>query len=385
MTHPLVERILRGELPDNVRKAAARGALPIPREDLLELWVLLRNDQDGEVRLACKESLAEVSEDEWKEVLPEHPFDPRVLDFAVRVLGKNPALLSAALQNRGAAPETLEWLGGNGSEQALELLLENQVRLIESPAIVTAMLRNPALTTTLVRRIFDLAEQFFREHPLIPGILEEKFGLKLGVAGGTFEAPAEELEAPLSPAEEAPALLPEEELLPAPAEGEELTDEIPLEALTDETLTQEEFRSLFQRILKMTVPAKIELALKGNKEARGLLIRDSNKIVQMAVIDSPKLTEVEVESIARMRNIPDEILRKMARNQEWLKKYSILKALATNPKTPPGVAVALVRQLLDFDLRILLKDKGVSEVVRREAKKIYDLRHTRKDVSFKKH
>jgi hypothetical protein len=382
VTHPLVERILKGELPGHLKKAAARGALPIPREDLLELWVLLRNDPDGEVRLACKESLAEVSEEEWKEVLPQHPFDPRVLDFAVRVLGKNPPLLTAVLQNRGVPVEALEWLGGNGPEQALELLLENQVRLIQSPAIVAGMLRNPALTPTLVRRIFDLSEQFFRDHPLIPMLLEEKFGLKLGLAGGTFEAPGEE---PEEPEGEAPALPPEEELLPPPPEGEELYDEIPLEALSEESLTQEEFRSLYQRILRMSVPAKIELALKGNKEARGLLIRDSNKVVQMAVLDSPKLTEVEVESIARMRNVPDEVLRKMARNQEWMKKYPILKGLATNPKTPPGIAIALVRRLLDFDLRLLLKDKGVSDVVRREAKKTFEARHTRKDASFKKH
>ena len=244
-----------------------------------------------------------------------------MLDFAVRVLGKNPPLLIAALQNRGVPEEALEWLGGNGSEQALELLLENQVRLIESPAIVAAMLHNPAITTTLVRRVFDLAEQFFREHPLIPGLLEERFGLRLGVAGGTFATPEEGQAGPL-PGEEAGALQfpPEEELLPPPPEGEELLDEIPLEALSEETLSQEEFRSLFQRILKMSVPAKVELALKGNKEARGLLIRDSNKVVQMAVLDSPKLTDTEVEGIAKMRNVPDEILRKLARNQEWLKK-----------------------------------------------------------------
>ena len=59
--------------------------------------------------------------------------------------------------------------------------------------------------------------------------------------------------------------------------------------------------------------------------------------------------------------------------------------MATNPKTPPGIALSLVRQLLDFDLRLLIKDKGVSDVVRREAKKTYEIRHSRKDISFKKH
>ena len=170
------------------------------------------------------------------------------------------------------------------------------------------------------------------------------------------------------------------------AEAEEgALDDIPLEALSEEPLTSEQFQSLYQRILQMGVPQKISLALKGNKEARGLLIRDSNKIVQMAVLDSPKITDSEIEGIAKMRNISDEIIRKMARNQDWVKKYSILKALVLNPKTPPGVSIRMVSSLLDLDMKLLMKDKGVSEIIRREARKVWEARHTRKDAGYKKH
>ena len=110
MTHPIVERILSGQVAPNVKLAAARGALPIPREDLIELWVQLRTDGDGEVRLSCKESLAAVAESEWVDLLPGHEFAPPVLDFAIRVLGKNPKILQAALLNPGSPHASVAWL-----------------------------------------------------------------------------------------------------------------------------------------------------------------------------------------------------------------------------------------------------------------------------------
>ncbi len=386
MSHPIVERVLSGDAPPQLKQAAAHGALPIPREDLLELWVLLRADSDGEIRMACKESLAEISEEEWKEILPVHPFDPRVLDFAVRVLGKNQAVLQAVLQNKGVPTDTLEWLAQNATGTPLDALLDNQVRLINSPSVVVALLANNALNPTQVRRIFDLTEQFFRNHPEIPSLLELRFGLKVGHAGGDFApelAGEEESGAPEVELEEGE----EEELAELHLDEETLraaVAEIPPEALGDGSLSQEEFQNLFQRILIMSVPAKIALATRGNREARGLLIRDSNKTVQMAVITSPKITEAEVETVAKMRSLPDEVLRKIARNKEWMKKYTILKALATNPKTPSGIALTLITRLQDFDMKMLLKDKNVSEVVRREAKKTWTARNTRKVMSFKK-
>jgi hypothetical protein len=381
MSHPIVERILSGDAPANLKQAAARGAMPIPREDLIELWVLLRTDPDDEIRMACKENLGEVSEAEWKEILPSHPFDPRVLDFAVRILGKTPSVLQASLKNRGVGTDTLEWLAQSASGAPLDFLLDNQVRLLQSPSIVVSMLANNALDPTQVRRIFDLSEQFFRDHHEIPSLLELRFGLKVGVAGGEFSPTAEaQIEPEREPAEQFPSLESLDEATLAAAEAE-----IPAILLLDDPIPPEEFKSLYQQVLNMSVPAKVALALKGNKEARSLLIRDSNKVVQQAVIGSPKLTEGEVEAIAKMRSIPDELLRHIARDKEWLKKYPILRALAVNPKTPPGLAITLIVRLLDFDLKMLLKDKNVSEVVRREARRIWEARTTRKVLPLKKH
>jgi hypothetical protein len=382
MSHPVVERILAGDVPANVKLAAARGALPIPREELVEVWVQLRSDEDGEVRLACKESLADVSEAEWLDLLPDHPFSAPVLDFAVRILGKNARLLEAALRNRGVPTETLEWLAQHGEGEALDRVLDNQIRLLDAPSIVVGLLANPELTPTQVRRIFDMAEQFFRDHAEIPSLLELRFGLKVGMAGGDFAGRAEAKTAPAPQAEEEePPEIPE--ILESKAETLGVAD-IPDYAFSDEPLSTEKFRNLYQQILVMSVPAKIELALKGNKEARGLLIRDSNKVVQEAVLDSPRLTEVEIESIVRMRILSEDLFRKIERNMEWMKRYSIMKAFMTNPKVPAGLALKYVPRLADQDMRLLTKDRNVSEVLRREAKKVYDLRHAQKGPNFKR-
>jgi hypothetical protein len=134
----------------------------------------------------------------------------------------------------------------------------------------------------------------------------------------------------------------------------------------------------------MSVPAKIELALKGNKEARGLLIRDSNKVVQEAVLDSPKLTDVEIDGFVRMRNLPEDLFRKIERNHEWMKRYSVLKGFLTNPKVPPGLSLKYLPRLTDLDLKLLTKDRNVSELLRREARKVYEARHSQKSKPVKK-
>ena len=255
MSHPIVERILSGDAPANLKQAAARGAMPIPREDLIELWVLLRADTDDDVRMACKQNLAEVSEAEWKEILPSHPFDPRVLDFAVRILGKIPSVLQASLKNKGVGTDTLEWLAQNTSGSPLDFLLDNQVRLLQSPSIVVAMLANNALDPTQVRKIFDLSEQFFRDHHEIPSLLELRFGLKLGVAGGEFAPSLEEEKAPdQAPADESLSLESLDAATLAAAEAE-----IPSILLLDDPIPQEEFQSLYQQVLNMSVPAKVAL------------------------------------------------------------------------------------------------------------------------------
>lgn len=124
-----------------------------------------------------------------------------------------------------------------------------------------------------------------------------------------------------------------------------------------------------QKIAAMNIAERMKLAMKGSKEERAVLIRDSNKIVAVAVLSSPKLSETEVTNIARMTNVSDEILRIIAQTRAWVKNYSTCLALAKNSKTPLAVSMNLLPRLNEKDLRMLSIDRNVPDTLRMSAKK----------------
>lgn len=125
-----------------------------------------------------------------------------------------------------------------------------------------------------------------------------------------------------------------------------------------------------QQINRMTTPQKIKLAVSGGKEARGLLIRESNKQISQGVLANPQIKESEVEFFAKSPNLSEDVLRKIGMNSDWTKKYSIAHALVHNPRCPAGIAVGFVNRMQDKDLAMLEKNKSVSEAVRAAARGI---------------
>ena len=114
---------------------------------------------------------------------------------------------------------------------------------------------------------------------------------------------------------------------------------------------------------------RMKLAMRGTREQRGQLIRDSNKLVAVAVLSSPKLNESEVEGFARMANLSEDVMRTIATNRAWVKNYNILSALTKNPKTPPALAMTFLQRLNERDLKRLSTDRNVSEPIRLAARK----------------
>lgn len=141
-----------------------------------------------------------------------------------------------------------------------------------------------------------------------------------------------------------------------------------------ENETLDNTQSLLQKIQSVSVSERINLAFKATKEVRSILIRDPNKIVQMAVIQSPKITESEVLMIANNRQVHDDILRHIISHKEWMKNYQIKVALVNNPKTPLPLALKLVSFLHNRDLSFLSKSKAIpralSIVAQRKLKEV---------------
>jgi len=152
------------------------------------------------------------------------------------------------------------------------------------------------------------------------------------------------------------------------------TDDIvvPAEMLVEEpeAATPPLARSLYAQIINMGIGEKIKLALRGNRDARAILIRDAQKLIRRFVLQNPRVTDTEVVAVARNRSADEELLRMIAERREWMRNYQIRLALATNPKTPLVLALKQLTTLTDGDLRLLTKSKNVSATVASQARRI---------------
>lgn len=122
-------------------------------------------------------------------------------------------------------------------------------------------------------------------------------------------------------------------------------------------------------LANLTVMQRVKLAMKGTREQRGQLIRDSNKLVSMAVLSSPKINESEIEAYAKMANLSEDVLRVIGTNRAWTKNYNVIAGLAKNPKTPPAISMGFLNRLNEKDLKMLTTDRNAPEAVRLAAKK----------------
>ena len=129
-------------------------------------------------------------------------------------------------------------------------------------------------------------------------------------------------------------------------------------------------QSLYARIQGMGVHEKIKLAMRGNKDARTILIRDAVRLVRRCVLQNPRITDGEVIAVARNRSADEELLRMINEKREWVRNYQVRHALTTNPKTPLPVAIRHVATLTERDLRFIAKSKNVPQTIAVQARRI---------------
>lgn len=127
---------------------------------------------------------------------------------------------------------------------------------------------------------------------------------------------------------------------------------------------------LVQKIAKMTIAQKVKLAVKGNSEVRGILSKDSNKLVILSVLDNPRMTDSEILNMSKNRSTLEDAIRVICKNKEWMKSYAIMHAVVTHPKTPPALSLRYMNLLNKKEIKLLQKNKNVSEAIRVMAKKL---------------
>jgi hypothetical protein len=393
-TNPVVQAIIGGTAPRPARLAAARGMLPLPQNDRLEILISLQATDDQELSAAASETLDAESPEDLLMVAKGEDSPLTVLSYLATRTESSRELHEAIVLNSQTPDEALAKLASTTTEGSLlELVAVNQQRLVRFPALIEAILGNPARTPEAERRAKETKVEFFEKERGARQIADELRARGQTAAAEFFE------EAELTTAsggltlEDAWIIAQHIEVSDAdideswlPAERyEELVTETEAERIANLQRVVESERleagdvsteriSLIRRIMLMNTRDRMKLAIKGDREARGILIRDSNKIVSSAVIANPRITEHEIENIAAMRTISDDVLRLIALNRGWARQYPIIHNLARNPKTPIPTAMNILPRIRTKDLQVLSQSRNVSEAVRRQAYRLSQIR-----------
>ena len=348
MTSPLVEQFRKGGVSRDVRLTAAQGVLPLKPMDQVELLHLLTRDRDEEIRGQAEASLLDVTPENLRGVLKDTSVNPKVLHFYGSRL-EDGELLEVILQNTATEDQTIQTMVPRLPADLLEIVVINQTRVLRHFPLLVALEANQNLTGDQRRRLTELRHDFKigeeDDQPVTMPDAEPQEALV------DFDSGPPEQEAP------APETL--EEAIATYGDGEGLSEEDQQSQLTT-----------FQRLIRMTAAEKMIEGLKGNREARMMLIRDRNRVVYSAVLNSPKITDSEVESFASMKNVSPEVLRVIGGRREWTKRYKVAHELVRNPLTPVEVALRLLPRLPDRDVKKLTTDRNIPEAVRRLAIKL---------------
>jgi hypothetical protein len=348
----VIGRIDAGQFPREVVETIARGFLPLPQDDLIAVLAYLTRSPDSEIADAAARSLADVPSRSIHAFASNESAPSAHLVMLMRA-SEDPFILEALIRNR-TVPDTLVTELASVADAAVqEVIVINHSRILRAPEILDSLLANPALSADVRRRALEAREEFFEKKARI--------------------AAQQPVEAEIEVDEDEPMLTLSEEPIADLLEKavEEQQGDAPPPELSETEKKDEKKLSVFSQILLMGVSDKVKLAFKGGKTERVILVRDHNKLVCSAVMRNPRMSVLEAESIAGMRNVEEEVLRLITLRREWVSKYNVLIALARNPKCPVGVVVPLINRLTLRDLKGLKDDKGVSETVRALARKLF--------------
>lgn len=336
--------------PRDVVVNIARGFLPLPQEDLIAVLAHIITTGDLEIAEAARTSLTDIPSRIVHAFASNESAPPEHLARLITA-STDGSVLEALIRNRAVSDDAVVELARRADAHGQEVIVINHARILRAPQILEALLENPNLTVDARRRALEAREEFFDKKARVRKLLEELEG-ETGV-----DEPDDAIADLLAKAEEEAATVPAQPTLPPPPSD-----------------IDDRHRSMWARLLNMSVSEKVQLAFKGDKSVRTVLIRDRNRLIATATVRNPRMTENEVESIAGMRNVEEEVLRLIAMKREWSSKYPIALALARNPKAPIGVVLPLINRLTLRDLKSLKDDKGVAEVIRTAARKLYQIR-----------
>jgi hypothetical protein len=328
---PFLKRALDPSKPQ-LLMALARGAAPLSPDVLVASWCYLSQHEDASLKEHSIQSISEYPEPSLLAALVAH-FPAWALFQMSRLFNHKENVLESILLHGSCPVEVVMSVAPTCSEKLSILISNNQERIIEYPEIVAALESNP----NNLKSNTDRLKQFLR----LAGLY-------------VFE-----------PSVSSDSSAPNSEVGAVKIDSNSMDQEI---------LTEEKRMSLHQFVSTLSIGAKVKLALKGNKEARSILIRDSNKTVATSVLKSPRINESEVSQYASLKNVAEDVIRQICREPTWVKLYPVKWALVNHPKTPFTEALIYLKSLTVRDLQQVTKSKTVQVPVRKAAKELLNIK-----------
>lgn len=289
--------------------AVCTGGVSLTPADRAEILTVLTLDLEEGIAQRSASVLLSIPPESFVAALERSDAAPALFDYCAENVAAKPGIADAMAKNASCPVATVHRVAGYLSAAGIQALLDNLERLTSSPSLIATLTSSPAASPEQRTLLAELPK----------GALDEK----------------------------------------------ELED-----AVSTVSVDPEKRKTLIQRLAKMNVLQRVQLALLGGREERIALIRDPNKVVQRSVLQSPRLTESEVESFAAMTTLTAEVLRIIANNRLWMKNYSVARNLTSNSKTPLDITLHLLPRLNQRDLKILSTNKNIPETLRSMAAKM---------------
>ena len=342
--------------PGPARMMAARGVMPLPPADQIAVLYQLAIDKDPGLSVAARATAMALPDKLVAGALADAKLDPRVLDFFAEISGDKASVFEALVANAATGDATFVRLAERAGRQEIDRLTVNEQRLLRCPEIIAAMYLNKQARMSTIDRVVELA---VRNNVRVPGLAAwDEIARALAAPPPAAPPPPAEVDSQFAAAVEATS----------GADSVLTQGDAEAVAVIEETAEPEPEKQV--PINQMSIPHKIRLATLGNAFARRELVRDPVKIVAVAAIRSPGVTEIEAARYAGNAALCDDVIRIIAGKREWTKLYGTKVALCRNPKTPVAESMKLMPFLRDKDITNLMKSRGVPSAVVAQARKI---------------
>jgi len=351
--------------PVPLRMMGAKALVPMGPKDMATALFMLTFDADDTVRQTAVNSAAGLPDRILAVALRDEAADPQVLDYYAAALGEKPEYLEMLILNPSTPDETVGRIAALPHERITELVSQNQLRLLRHDPIVRALVTNPATRPVTVDNVTD----FCVRSGLVLADLPAFQAARKRVLGTTADEAAALAAAAAAQAEEAAA----EQALEEMGATDAARDAEDRETPEQEAAAEGKRLTIAQKISKLSIAKKIEWAnKKGNKEVRTILLRDPNKLVQLAVVQSPRISEGEIAKVANTRTAPGEVLQHIYNNRQLTKNYTIKVNLVNNPKVPVAVAMRFLVLLRSSELKGVSKNRNISPALQTQARKLLE-------------